>query len=787
MRRRLLGILLITIILFTSIPYNAYASTALRVGSKGSEVAVMQQRLIDLGYLSGRADGIFGTGTKGAVISFQKANNLTADGIAGTKTLSVLHSTNAIPAGGGAKPTPPSNSPVTTPIQRVLRKGDRGNDVAALQSKLNELKYNAGTADGIFGLGTEKAVIAFQKAKGLAADGIVGSKTIEKLFSGTSTPPATDSPTKPDSGTNPITSVLKKGSSGSQVAALQQRLNKLGFNCGIADGIFGQGTYNAVVAYQKTNGLSADGIVGPATAKKLFTTQAGSGSSPTPTPTPSPTPTPTPSPTPTPTHTLPPTLPPTDSLKGNVVIIDPGHGGNSTVSHDGYYEEDLALDIALRFRGMLEQAGASVLMTRSDDRYLSLFYRSAFANKVVLDLEVKDVTNKRYAVAAAIAEKQAAMPQTYQDNNDLTTYGIALNQIKQQADAYQFQYGITAQSAVQSLSALQSGIEPLKNGLALLGINAEGLSLAELMNKVSEYSENELEQKTALIANMVAITNIMGSEHTIASLELKAAELNNTLSSLLSALDYAESLRNGLSNQSKLMIYMGNLPLTEGLIELDSIISSVEQAKLLVTLQVGIIEKDIQALSNDILVYNNTLADLERKQDGFQKYLSNPSLNTRTGIYEVAMNESLNIASKDLTEVMNLTRAKYQDTLIFISIHLNATEAVVTSASGVYTFYRDNAPETSNNISYYKNYNTVARNKLSLMLLQEMNKITTFEKKKTVPYRDDFSVLRENNLVSALVEVGFMNNPNDLKLVSQSSFRENVAFGMLKAVIEYFK
>lgn len=46
---------------------------------------------------------------------------------------------------------------------------------------------------------------------------------------------------------------------------VQQRLNDLKFNCGSIDGIFGYNTKNAVISFQKSRGISADGIVGPTT------------------------------------------------------------------------------------------------------------------------------------------------------------------------------------------------------------------------------------------------------------------------------------------------------------------------------------------------------------------------------------------------------------------------------------------------------------------------------------------------------------------------------------------
>ena len=55
------------------------------------------------------------------------------------------------------------------------------------------------------------------------------------------------------------------GSSGDAVTTLQTKLNELGYNCGEADGVFGQNTLNAVIAFQTAKGLTADGIVGTQT------------------------------------------------------------------------------------------------------------------------------------------------------------------------------------------------------------------------------------------------------------------------------------------------------------------------------------------------------------------------------------------------------------------------------------------------------------------------------------------------------------------------------------------
>lgn len=63
---------------------------------------------------------------------------------------------------------------------------------------------------------------------------------------------------------------LRKGASGNITKLLQEKLVKLGYNTNGVDGIFGSGTYSAVREFQKTRGLSADGIVGENTWRKLL-------------------------------------------------------------------------------------------------------------------------------------------------------------------------------------------------------------------------------------------------------------------------------------------------------------------------------------------------------------------------------------------------------------------------------------------------------------------------------------------------------------------------------------
>lgn len=189
-----------------------------------------------------------------------------------------------------------------------LGKGDKGADVRELQTMLISLGYSCGDAgvDGDFGNGTESAVKSFQKAIGLKVDGLVGKNTITKLRSlyankktTENTPVKNDTPktVKTDNwiarlqaecnaqgfskqtvdgikGPKTLAGcpTLKRGASGNITRLLQEKLISLGYNCGScgADGKFGTDTQNAVIAYQKKSGLSADGIVGQNTWRKLL-------------------------------------------------------------------------------------------------------------------------------------------------------------------------------------------------------------------------------------------------------------------------------------------------------------------------------------------------------------------------------------------------------------------------------------------------------------------------------------------------------------------------------------
>ena len=223
---------------------SSSSTTRLEKGSTGSDVKDLQTKLKKLGYYDAYVDGDYGDTTVAAVKAFQKKYNLTADGIAGKETLKKLNSVYE-----NANSAKDDDS---------LRMGDSGSAVKNLQTKLKKLGYYSGTVDSTFGSGTYAAVRAFQQKNGLTADGVAGSETLKKLDSAYKN---ADSDKDDDS--------LRKGATGSAVKDLQTKLKKLGFYNAYVDGSYGDTTVAAVKAFQKKYNLTADGVAGSETLKKL--------------------------------------------------------------------------------------------------------------------------------------------------------------------------------------------------------------------------------------------------------------------------------------------------------------------------------------------------------------------------------------------------------------------------------------------------------------------------------------------------------------------------------------
>lgn len=242
---------------------SSSGASGLKLGASGSDVRDLQTNLTTLGFYWADITGSFGEKTEAAVKSFQKAKGLTADGVAGTKTISAI--ADALDRLGA------TSGSASVSSGTALKLGSKGDKVAQLQTDLKTLKYYYAEITGNFGAKTEAAVKAFQKDKGLSADGVAGSKTlsaIEAALGGASSGSSSSS-----------ASGLKLGSTSEDVRNLQKDLTTLGYYYGDITGHFGTMTQKAVEKFQKSRGMTQDGVAGAKTLAAIASALKSTGNS----------------------------------------------------------------------------------------------------------------------------------------------------------------------------------------------------------------------------------------------------------------------------------------------------------------------------------------------------------------------------------------------------------------------------------------------------------------------------------------------------------------------------
>jgi len=267
-----------------------------RPGDSGNDVVKLQQALSVLGYYSGNISGKYDDKTQAAVKKFQKKRSMNADGIAGASTIRVMFGEPAANQSHSSSSASTSHDDGMKGIDsihdigdppNVMKPGSSGKDVTKLQQALTLLGYYGSSIDGQYGDSTTSAVKAFQKKRGMNADGIAGASTIRLIFGkspktadnthasskGKSVEPAEDPAMKgiksiSDIGSVPKTS--KPGNYSGDVKKLQQALTVLGYYDDTIDSKYGETTKNAVARFQNKKGMNADGIAGASTIRLLF-------------------------------------------------------------------------------------------------------------------------------------------------------------------------------------------------------------------------------------------------------------------------------------------------------------------------------------------------------------------------------------------------------------------------------------------------------------------------------------------------------------------------------------
>ncbi len=263
---------------------------------------------------------------------------------------------------------------------RNLSRGDRGKEVLDVQTRLLGQGFELGREgmDGFFGRHTELAVRSFQQRRGLLVDGVIGANTWRELV---------------EAGYalgDRLLYLREPPFRGDDVLALQVKLNLLGFNAGAERGVLDEEAEHAVLDFQRNAGLPLDGIVGESTLVKLEAVRkAESGREGK-------------------------KIPDRHggyvaqrSAVGQVVVIDPGHGGSDTgqVSASGLAEKDVTLGLSLRLAELLRADGCRVRLTRESDEDVPVYTRADLANgweaQFVLSLHCNALTTPSACGAAA--------------------------------------------------------------------------------------------------------------------------------------------------------------------------------------------------------------------------------------------------------------------------------------------------------------------------------------------------------------------------------------------------
>lgn len=162
-------------------------------------------------------------------------------------------------------------------VAGYYQKGSRGSKVAAIQYQLKKKGYFHANITGYYGSITKRAVKAFQRHHGLAADGVVGPHTKKAMWGKghhakhhhAKHHHAKRHVRKASCGSCSKHGMLAHGARGYEVKKVQRRLARMGYFHAKATGYYGPITKHAVMKFQRKCGIKADGVVGHATRKAM--------------------------------------------------------------------------------------------------------------------------------------------------------------------------------------------------------------------------------------------------------------------------------------------------------------------------------------------------------------------------------------------------------------------------------------------------------------------------------------------------------------------------------------
>ena len=272
--KKLITAILLLMLLLTVCAAAECAFIHIQNGDKGNHVLLLQQALIQKGYLEGEADGKFGEGTASALKRFQKSAGLPETGIADVATINALE-------------------PMTEPIT----KGTESLRAYVVQDCLRAWGFFSDEADGAFGNNSMKAFKVFMKyadsemAQYRDAEALANAETVDDVATD-ELPDVADLPVVTEENVvtdgdvdqhwytfmteayDPVHDMVWPGDSGENVRRIQTRLMLLGYLAKGNDGTYGEITSLCIAYFQRRNGLVETGNVDSATQQALYSEDA---------------------------------------------------------------------------------------------------------------------------------------------------------------------------------------------------------------------------------------------------------------------------------------------------------------------------------------------------------------------------------------------------------------------------------------------------------------------------------------------------------------------------------
>lgn len=495
-------------------------------------------------------------------------------------------------------------------------------------------------------------------------------------------------------------------------------------------------------------------------------------------------------------------------LAGKTIIVDAGHGGSESGAYYGGVQEKIGnLAIAIKVRDALQRSGATVVMTRSGDSTVDLYDRTSLVNKLSLETligkrqdEKAQLTQQQTTLAQDVEKLEQAVGQLSSTDQALAAMNTAI--------AGNADYQAVIQTAKDKANALLEAVKPTPSPTA--DPTPDASPTASPTPDVPDASPSPTATAPAATqeAGQPTPTNDQGATPTPAGDNLPTSGEQQPPDSSLTLHDrlvraaqqqvedygvdsgsaaydalYAEALyaaakANGVQGtafselQAAVSTMKGAITEPFGLEDL----KDVSTAKADKQKELDAKREELAPLQSKLTTLETELTDMQRVHALFAGHLSGSI--ARSDIYGARTNR----IKADLEKTFKW-QEELKDSFMFVSIHANATADGSTAANGTEVYYVGSG--TNNADTYFGAYDTAARARLASLLLSEVSSGVGTAKRYT-SQQESYCVLREQNLVSALVEVGFLSNPGDRSKVTNPVYQQKAADAIVRGIMAYY-